>query len=146
MKRSNRRVVRLGLPVAALGLALAGAATAGLIARAGSSATRVTVTETEYHLTLSRKTFAPGVYTFIALDKGKIAHSLAISGPGIKEKQLSGNVNPGGARPLTVTLRDGKYTLWCPVPGHAGRGMKATITVGTGGATAPATTKKSGWG
>ena len=146
MKRYNGRVVRFGLPAAGLALALAGAAAAGMIARGSASAIRVTVTETEYHLTLSRKTFAPGVYTFIALDNGKIAHSFAISGPGIKEKRLSGNVNPGGARPLTVTLRNGKYTLWCPVPGHAGRGMKATITVGTGGATAPATTKKSGWG
>jgi plastocyanin len=146
MKRSNRRVVRFGLPVAALALALAGAATAGMIARATAAVTRVTVTETEYHLTFSRKTFSPGVYTFIALDKGKIAHSLAISGPGIRQKQLSGNVNPGGARPLTVTLRNGTYSIWCPVPGHAGRGMKATIKVGTGGTTAPATTKKSGWG
>jgi len=145
MKRSNRRV-RFGVPAVALALALVGAATAGLVAHSTTAVTRVTVTETEYHLTFSRKTFAPGAYIFIALDKGKIAHSLAISGPGIKEKQLSGNVNPGGARPLTVTLRDGKYTVWCPVPGHAGRGMKATITVGKGGAGATTTKQKSGWG
>jgi hypothetical protein len=65
----------------ALALAAAGAAA---IAAHGRSQTRVTVTEVEYKLTLSRTHLMPGTVTLVAVNKGKIAHSLAISGPGLR--------------------------------------------------------------
>jgi hypothetical protein len=48
---------------------------------------------------------------------------------------------------LLVTLKRGAYSLWCPIPGHAARGMKARLT--TPGATATAgstTTSTTGTG
>ncbi len=112
------------------------------------------MTEKEYRLALSRTQLAPGTYTFVALDKGKLAHSLEISGPGVKSRRIPGTIKPGSSGSLTVTLKNGAYTVWCPVPGHAALGMKTTLRVGSGG-TGPAagttssagtTTGKSGWG
>jgi plastocyanin len=35
----------------------------------------------------------------------------------------------GGTKTLTATLKPGKYTFLCTVPGHAMAGMKGTLTV-----------------
>jgi len=43
-------------------------------------------------------------------------------------------VSKGGTSSITLTgLKDGTYQLYCPVPGHAAAGMKATLVVGSGG-------------
>ena len=35
----------------------------------------------------------------------------------------------GGSDTLTVKLKPGTYTFYCPVPGHEQAGMKGTLTV-----------------
>lgn len=140
---SKRSLLRYGLPGLGIVLALAGATVAGVVAHAGTSGTptRVTVTEKEYKLLLSRTSFKPGKYTFVVVNKGKVDHSLSIVGPGIKLAQLKGELESGASRSLTVTLKSGTYALWCPIDGHAGLGMKLKIKVSGGGATSqPATT------
>jgi hypothetical protein len=67
-----------------LALALAAAGAAAIAAHGRGQTTRVTVTEVEYKLTLSRTHLMPGTVTLVAVNKGKIAHSLAISGPGLR--------------------------------------------------------------
>src|SRR5438067_1346505 len=55
--------------------------------------TRVEVSENEFTITLSRKDFTPGTYTFAVDNKGKASHDLSIKGPGVdttKTKTLSG--------------------------------------------------------
>jgi uncharacterized cupredoxin-like copper-binding protein len=129
---------------AALVLGLAGAALAGVVSHSAAKATRVTVTEREFKLTLSMAgkvvptahSFKAGAYVFVAVNRGKVAHSLAISGPGIKLKRIPGTIRPGASHTLAATLRKGTYKLWCPVPGHAGLGMRATMKVA--GAPSPA--------
>lgn len=132
-------------------LAAVGAAVAGAVAHAGASASRVVVTEKEYGLTLSPARLAAGKVTLVAVDKGKLGHSLEISGPGVKNQRIPGTIRPGSSRSLTVVLRTGTYTLWCPVPGHAALGMRTTLRVGSGGGAgtttkAGTTTAKKGWG
>ncbi len=130
----------------ALLLALAGAAIAGVVAHAGTSGTTtVTVTEREYHLTLSKTALNPGAYKFVAVNKGKVAHSLEIDGPGL-DRRISGTVAPGGSKTLSVTLRNGTYQIFCPVDGHKGLGMNLKVKVGSGGASSSSTTTTSGGG
>jgi uncharacterized cupredoxin-like copper-binding protein len=86
-------------------------------------ATVVTVTATEFKFKLSRKTVPHGKVVFTLVDKGKLAHNFWIGG---KRTPL---VSPGKRAKLTVTLKAGKQTYLCTVPGHAAAGMKGTLVV-----------------
>ncbi len=134
---------RIGVASLAAVAAAGGALALGLNAHASTSGVRVTVTEREYRLTLSKRTFKPGTVRFVVVNRGKIAHSLAIKGPGVS-RRVTGTIRPGGRKTLVVRLSKGSYSLWCPVPGHAALGMKATISVA--GTSVSGTTTTSGGG
>ena len=93
------------------------------------SGTRVTVTETEYGLKLSRSSFTPGTYTFVADNKGKITHALSVDGPGVEDARTK-NIQGGQEANLTVTFKKGSYDLYCPITGHKQLGMEKHIQVG----------------
>jgi plastocyanin len=132
------RPSRLLLALAAVGLALLGAATAGYVANAGvAKATTITVAEREFHITASAHRTARGTVRFVVKNAGKYPHALAIKGAGVSKRTAV--IKPGKSAVLVVILRSGSYTLWCPVPGHAARGMKATVSV-AGAAAATTTT------
>ena len=54
-------------------------------------------------------------------------HGIAITGHGVKK--VGKTVNPGKSSKVTAKLKPGKYTYYCPVPGHRQLGMKGTLTV-----------------
>lgn len=57
----------------------------------------------------------------------QLSHGLSLEGPGVdKEGQVVGS---GGSSTLNVDLKPGKYTFYCPVPGHRQAGMQGTLTV-----------------
>jgi hypothetical protein len=101
----------------------------------------VTATETEFRIVLSRRVLAPGKYMFVARNRGKFAHSLAIDGPGLSHSRIAGTIAPGQSRTLTVSLRSGSFQIYCPVDGHRQRGMEVMIRVGGGTAAATTTAK-----
>ncbi len=130
MTRPGGFSYRLWLPLV-LVFALAGAAVAGMAARASLTASKakvVKVTEKEYTITFATKTFKPGATTFVVINKGKLSHEFEINGPGVHNKRIPGVIAPGQKKMLKVTLRKGSYRVWCPI--HIGLGMKATIKVG----------------
>ena len=56
-----------------------------------------------------------------------LPHGIAIEGNGVdKDGRV---VQPGGSSTVTVRLKPGRYTFYCPVPGHEDQGMKGTLTV-----------------
>lgn len=57
-----------------------------------------------------------------------IPHGISVEGHGVdKDSKI---VAPGKSVSLTVTLKKkGKYTYYCPVPGHEAGGMKGTLTI-----------------
>ena len=136
------------LPAAALAVTGALTVTAGP-AGAGTKTTTVTAKETDFHIALSKKTFAPGRYTFVAKNKGQTTHALMITGPGLS-KAMTKNISPGQSAKLTVTLKKGTYDVYCPVPGHKQLGMNLNIAVGgsasTTAATSTTTTASAGTG
>jgi uncharacterized cupredoxin-like copper-binding protein len=55
------------------------------------------------------------------------SHGIAIEGKGVdKDGPI---VQAGSSSTVTVTLKPGTYTYYCPVPGHEQAGMKGTLTV-----------------
>jgi uncharacterized cupredoxin-like copper-binding protein len=54
-------------------------------------------------------------------------HGIAIEGNGVDKDGQT--VQPGGTSTVTVRLKPGRYTFYCPVPGHEDQGMKGTLTV-----------------
>ena len=65
--------------------------------------------------------------TISLMNPSSVDHGIASGG------QKGAVVGKGGTSTITLTgLKDGKYALVCPVPGHAAAGMKATLVVGSG--------------
>jgi uncharacterized cupredoxin-like copper-binding protein len=130
------RLPRALLLAAALGLAVLGAAAAGVVSRTSTAKSTVTVTEREFKIGLSSKTAKKGPVRLVVRNAGKYAHALSIKGAGVSKRTPL--IKPGKSAVLLVTLRSGRYALWCPVPGHAAQGMKATLAL-TGATTSTST-------
>jgi uncharacterized cupredoxin-like copper-binding protein len=143
---SIRTATRIAsLPIAALAAASGAVAAAGVVTATPASAAGVTTVkavETDFHIALSKTTFKPGKYTFVAQNKGQTTHALMVTGPGIK-MAMTKDIQPGQSAKLTVTFKKGAYNINCPIPGHKALGMSVNIKVGTGAAT---TSKGSGSG
>jgi uncharacterized cupredoxin-like copper-binding protein len=131
------KITRLSLLAGAIVLGLLGIAAAGYVARAGAAKATVVVNEKEYSITLSPRRIPVGVARLVVHNKGLYAHALAVKvGTTTKRTAL---IQPGKSATLIVTLKKGKTALWCPVPGHAARGMKATLAVGIAASTSTET-------
>jgi uncharacterized cupredoxin-like copper-binding protein len=135
------RLSRALIAAAALGLALLGAATAGVVTHTGAAKSTITVTEREFKISLSIKTTKAGPVRLVVRNAGKYRHSLAIKGKGVSKRTPL--IKPGKSAVLVVNLRSGRYALWCPVPGHAAQGMKATLSLAGAKATTSTTTTTS---
>ena len=94
-------------------------------APAKPAATKVPVSESEFKITVGSTDLKAGEITFEVKNDGKIPHDLAIKGTSDKTKLIPAD----GTAALKVTLKAGKYELYCTVPGHEGLGMKLNITV-----------------
>jgi uncharacterized cupredoxin-like copper-binding protein len=56
-----------------------------------------------------------------------VQHAIAVEGSGIDKK--GSTVGMGSKSTVTVSLKPGKYTFYCPVDGHKQAGMQGTLTV-----------------
>jgi plastocyanin len=73
-------------------------------------------------------TLPPGETTFVVTNTGEHEHNFEIEGQGIEE-ELESNLQPGESGELTVDLRPGTYTVYCPVGDHREEGMVTTLRV-----------------
>ena len=138
--RSIRNVASASL------VALAAAAGATVVSAAPASASSVTTVkavETDFHIALSKSSFKPGKYTFVAVNKGQTTHALMITGPGIS-MAMTKHLSPGQSAKLTVTFKKGAYDIDCPIPGHKALGMNVNITVGGSATTTSKSTSSNG--
>jgi uncharacterized cupredoxin-like copper-binding protein len=127
-------------------VALAAAAGATVVSAAPASASSVTTVkavETDFHIALSKSSFKPGKYTFVAVNKGQTTHALMITGPGIS-MAMTKHLSPGQSAKLTVTFKKGAYDIDCPIPGHKALGMNVNITVGGSATTTSKSTSSNG--
>lgn len=109
----------------------------------GAAGTSKAVTSTTASGTVTLKADASGALAFdqktLTAKAGKVTvdmlnpaasgvpHGIAVEGGGVDQDGKT--VAPGGTSTVTVTLKPGTYTFYCPVPGHKQAGMKGTLTV-----------------
>ena len=80
----------------------------------------------EYQINMPQ-TLHAGTVNFRVDNAGKENHAFVIEGNGIAQKT---EILPrGNSATLTVTLKPGTYTIWCPVDHHKDKGMHTTIAV-----------------
>ena len=68
-----------------------------------------------------------GTVTVTFSNPSSVPHAVEIEGNGVEEETET--VTGGDAPPITVDLKAGTYTFYCPVGGHEQAGMKGTLTV-----------------
>ena len=77
----------------------------------------------------TRITVTHGKVTFVMKNPGGSGkpHAIAVEGKGLDKDGKT--ASPGGTSKITVTLKKGSYTFYCPVDGHEAAGMKGKVTV-----------------
>ncbi len=90
---------------------------------------RVQVTAVEYKFTLSRTTVPAGKVILEFDNKGQDEHNLNVLSGGGELTSSFANEIPGGVTQETVDLKPGSYMLFCSLPEHEAKGMKATLVV-----------------
>jgi plastocyanin len=89
----------------------------------------VQVTAVEYSFTLSRTTVPAGKVIFEFVNSGQDEHNLNVLPT---EGPVAGtfpNAPSKGVSDQEINMRPGAYTLFCSLPEHEAKGMKATLTV-----------------
>jgi plastocyanin len=117
-----RALLVLAVSAAALGVA----ASPLLGARAPS---RVQVTALEFEYRLSRLSVKRGPALIELVNYGEDEHDLVLRRVGGTRVYRLRRILPGQRATLSLRLRPGVYRLHCAVADHAGRGMRATLTV-----------------
>jgi len=92
-----------------------------------AAAPQIQVQLTEYEIQMP-DAIAAGAQTFHITDAGRLNHNFVIEGNGISQK-LANDLTRGDSTDMTVNLKPGTFTVYCPVDKHRARGMQRTITV-----------------
>jgi plastocyanin len=75
----------------------------------------------------TKLTAKAGTVTLAMANPSTFPHGIAIEGNGVDKNGKV--VHQGGNSTVTVKLKPGTYTFYCPVPGHRQGGMQGTLTV-----------------
>jgi len=97
----------------------------------GPAHVEVTAEDSEaFRFVLSRATVPAGKVIIEFINHGQDEHNLhAVEASENVEAGSIPNTQPNGHPSLTLDLRPGSYTLFCSLPGHEAKGMKATLVV-----------------
>ncbi len=113
----------LVLATLAAGLVAIAALAPSAFGTSSASNAKYTVTMTDFKFRISPVKIKPGKHTVLVINRGQATHDFKI---GTKKTRI---LNPGQRQTITVTLKKGRYTVICTVPGHAALGMRNRILV-----------------
>ncbi len=84
----------------------------------------------EYSFTLSRPEVPAGEVIVELVNRGEDPHNLhLLQAAEGSEAGAFPNTGSGALHDLKLKLHAGSYTLFCSLPGHEAKGMKATLLV-----------------
>ena len=120
MPRVARRLVVLGVLAAVIAL---------VAATVTSAATSLSLKASKTALKFNKKTLraSHGKVTIVMTNPSSTKHAIAIEGHGIDKDGKT--VGKNKTSRVSVTLKKGTYTFYCPVDGHEDAGMKGKIIV-----------------
>jgi uncharacterized cupredoxin-like copper-binding protein len=136
----TRRILALAAPVAVVALVVAGCGGSSSSTTTKSATKSVTLSTSGARavklsadpsgaLKFNTKTLSAkaGTVTITMNNPAPLQHGIAVEGNGVDQDGKI--VGQGGTSVLAVQLKAGKYTFYCPVPGHRQAGMQGTLTV-----------------
>jgi len=115
-------------------------AVAAFSSTAAAQSQSIPVTLSEWKVKMGRDTVPAGKITFQIKNEGSMTHGFFVRGNGVQ--QGAPDIAVGQSGSLTVTLKPGSYTVYCPLAdlSHRKAGMLTTLVVT--GTDAPAAAKK----
>ena len=117
--------VRHRLLIAAVVAVAAVLAVASVVSASSTVNLRASKTKLAFnHKTLTAK---HGKVTLVMTNPSGLQHAIAVEGHGVDKDGKT--VSKGGTSRVTVTLKKGTYTFYCPVDGHKAAGMKGKLIV-----------------
>lgn len=128
---SHRLATLLGCTGAGLlaaGLLAAGCSTPVIVARTRT----ITVTLTEYRVAPDDIEARSGSLTLIAVNRGRLAHNLAIF-DGSRQVQSTRPIHPGASATLMLKLAPGSYTMASTIQSDQTLGERGTLQISRGG-------------
>jgi plastocyanin len=118
----RRRRIFVGAAAAAAVLAAGGA-----VAVQAASTAHLKTKSHGYAFTTKTLHATHGRVTIVMTNVQSKKHGIGVEGHGVdKDGKIVGK---GKSSTLTLTLKKGTYTFYCPVPGHRAKGMKGTLIV-----------------
>jgi hypothetical protein len=90
---------------------------------------RLMVQADEYSLVLSRQSIVRGPALIQFMNRGEDPHDLKLQRTGGTHAISVSETRPGALAAANVSLRTGRYRLWCSLPGHRALGMRAKLRV-----------------
>jgi hypothetical protein len=90
---------------------------------------RLMVQADEYSLLLSRQSVLRGPALIQFINRGEDPHDLKLRRTGGTHAISVSETRPGALAQANVSLRTGRYRLWCSLPGHRALGMRAKLRV-----------------
>jgi plastocyanin len=99
------------------------------VASVVSAKTTINLRASKTKLAFNHKTLKAkhGTVTLVMANPSGLPHAIAVEGHGIDKDGKT--VNKGGTSRVTVKLKKGTYTFYCPVDGHKAAGMKGKLVV-----------------
>lgn len=105
-------------------------ATASAAAAPAATGGTLTLNESEFKIDPATAHVAgSGAITLTVKNTGAVTHALTVQTPA--GPVSTSNIAPGQTATLKVNIaKPGRYTFFCPIPGHEAAGMKGTLVVG----------------
>jgi plastocyanin len=93
----------------------------------GGSTVHLSTVSGKLAFNTTKLTAKAGQVTMVMANPSSFSHGISVEGHGVDKAGKV--VGQGSTSTVTVTLKPGTYTFYCPVPGHEAAGMKGTLTV-----------------
>ena len=122
-------VISMVLVIGAIGVVAVANGDGGGSGGGGSSATTVSVTLTEFKITMEPSTVPAGKVTLQIHNAGAAVHNVAVAS---LNKRVA-EIPVGGNATLELGNLSDAVELICEIPGHKDSGMVATLGIGSGG-------------